>query len=161
MKVMDWLPIAISCVALLVSILSTVLAWTARSKANNMRAEALRLSHGQAEIVLRNQVSASRHRVEDFMARNLDHLGADDTTRTTVLRSISKSLAEGYLSALDVACQTYLDEKIDQERFQRAFQREIRQAVQDEAHKEFLAGHAYNALTKVYEAWENPEKGKK
>jgi hypothetical protein len=66
---------------------------------------------------------------------------------------------EGYINALDAACQFYIDGKIDKVRFKKAYQAEIRDAVREPSHEEyFRTGHRFHALMKLFEEWENPEK---
>lgn len=157
-----------------ISLLSLVVAFVAlqRSSRDSARTveidgEQLKLTHGQLEIDLRKMITEARHRTEDFFSKNADFLalpaadlGAEDKSRRERLLVTTHSMVEGYLSALDSACGKYIDGKIDKTRFKKDYQREIRQVVQNKDHEEyFKTGHAYNALMRVYDEWENPEKG--
>lgn len=138
----------------------------ASSTANAIAAENLKLMHAQVEIDLRNQINESRRNVEefyrandDFLARDVASLTEDERKKRERLKTAAGSLIEGYVSALDAACQKYIDGKIDKIRFKKGYQREVRQAVQDDSHRDFFkVGHGYNALIRVYEEWENPER---
>lgn len=140
----------------------------ARVLGNDISAKQLKLDHAQLEITLQSTIVSSRNRVEDFFgthAPELSELKAKakptkaDTARLEQLRLQSNAAIEGYLNSLDGACQKYNDGKVDKVRFKKAYQREIRQAVQNEVHRDFFhTGHAFHALMRVYEEWENPEK---
>lgn len=157
---------AIAALALIVSIVALVKSSSASTAANDIAKENLKLTHAQVEIDLRTQVTESRRNVEDFFERHGDFLAANpdtldeqDKDRRKRLSIAGNSAVEGYLSALDGACQKYIDGKIDKVRFQKDYQREIRQAIEDEAHRDFFhVGHGFHALMRVYEEWENPEK---
>ena len=158
----------ISVLSLVVSFFALQRSSRDSAKSNEISGHSLRTAHGQIEIDLRKMINDSKHRVEDLFSKNgdflalpKDSLSPEESARRERIVTQVKSAIEGYLSALDSACGKYLDrDKIDNTRFKKDYKREVRQAVQDKAHKEFLEiGHAYNALTKVYEEWENPENG--
>lgn len=156
----------LALISLVIAVIALAMSASASSAANAIAKENLSLVHGQLEIELRNQITDSRRYVEDFFKEHMDFLAKsvsalteDEKKKRERLKTSANSAIEGYLSALDGACQKYIDSKIDKVRFKKAYQREIRQAVQDEGHKEFFPpGHAHNALMRVYEEWENPER---
>ena len=169
MSTTDTIAIVAVCVAggsFLLAILALVLSALASSKANTISGEQLKLSHAQVEINVRNQIIDSRRYTEqfyqdnaDFLAKDPKKLTDDEKKKRERLAVAANSAIEGYISALDDACQKHLDGKLDKVRFRKGYQREIRQAVQNEAHEDFFkTGHAFHALIKVYEEWENPEK---
>jgi hypothetical protein len=158
--------LALSATSLGVSVIAILKSSSASSAANTIAAENLKLMHAQVEIDLRNQINESRRSVEefyesngDFLARAIGSLTEEEQRKRERLKSSAASLIEGYVSALDTACQKYIDGKIDKIRFKKGYQREVRQAVQDESHKDFFrVGHGYHALIRVYDEWENPER---
>jgi hypothetical protein len=159
------LTLALSGISIVVSLIALFKSSTASSRANEISAEQLKLNHAQVEIDLRNQISESKRQVRelveqhaDFLARPIASLTQEEIQRRDRIKVISNQAIEEQLSTLDSACQKYIDEKIDKERFKKSYQREIRQIVQDDTHAEFFrTGHAYNALMRVYNSWENPE----
>lgn len=154
------LTLVIAAISLIVAALAYVRSSSASEQANNIASENLKLQHAQVENDLEAKITASRNRMEDFIAANGDSLELTDSDpkKRRRLELLGKSVIEGYLNSLDEACQRYNDEKIDTVRFKKARQVEIRNAVQSEAHKDFLKPGAYNALRGVFEEWENPEK---
>jgi hypothetical protein len=160
--------LVVSIAALIVSIVAVRRLSRENREANTLRSEHLKLQHTMAEVALRNQIVEARRELAEFFSEHQDflrrmkdapNLSAEDKGRRAALVAASDELIERSLNALDAACQSYLDDKIDKIRFKKAYQRDIRQAVQNEVHRQsFQPGHAYNALMRVYEEWENPEK---
>jgi len=160
--------ILLSVAALIVSIVAIVRLSSENRTANQIRNEHLKLRKATVEIDIRNQINEARHNVaeffnehHDFLARtkNANGLSQEEQARRARLETASKEVIEGYLSALDASCQAYIDEKIDTVRFKKSYQRDIRQAVESEVHREFLGpGHAFHALMRVHDEWENPER---
>lgn len=167
MTTYEAISLVIACLSFVVAYLAFNKSSAASEQANSIAAQQLTLAHAQVEIDLRATITESRRNTEafynehgDFLARDKATLSADETKKRERLVTAARSAIEGYLSALDEACQKYIDKKIDKKRFKKSYQREIRQAIQAEGHKDFFSpGHAYNALWRVYEEWENPEKG--
>jgi len=160
----------LTCVTIIVSIIAIVVAGKARSAANKFRGDTLKLSQAQVEMGIRSQVNEAKHRIEDFLLTHGDFLAKTEKGGTKItktekeradrLKLIGNGRVEGHLNALDEACQKYNDDKVDKVRFQKAWQTEIRQAVKEKSHNEFLQpGHTYHALMGVYDEWENKEKG--
>lgn len=153
-------------ISLVIAIVAILVAGHANKKTEELGRDQLKLNHASVEMDLANQIAASKHRVEDFAAehgdfldREVTSLTSDEKKRRTRLTESCNAKVEGYLNALDAACQKYIDGKIDKARFQKSWQREFRQAVQNPVHQDFFpTGHAYNALMSVYDEWENPEK---
>lgn len=159
--------LVISVCALILSAVAVYKSSKQGDRSNDIGTQSLALSHATIELELRNHVNNAQLRVQDFTAEHAEFLGRDKATlsgpekkRRETLEKIGESNLEGYLNALDETCQKYLDSKVDRARFKKSFQRDIRQAVHDEVHKDYLMapGHAFTALMKVYEEWENPEK---
>lgn len=169
MTTVEIITVGLTCLAIVVSVAAIIVAWSARSTANTIRGENLKLSQAQVEMNMRSQVNEARHRVEDFFEIHGDFLAMvkkggskvtkADKERTERLKVGGESRVERYLGALDETCQKYNDGKVDVVRFKKAWQNIIRQAVKDDAHNDFLQpGHTLHALMGVYEKWENPEK---
>ena len=165
---LDQVSIGIAAASFVVALVAMVKSSSASAQANKLAEEHLKLVHAQVEIEMRNQIIDSQHHVEnfyrdhqDFLAKDKATLSAEEKGKRERLVITANSAIEGYLNALDTACQKSLDGKIDRTRFKKSYQREIRQAVQADAHRDFFkTGHAFNALMRVYDDWENPEKSK-
>lgn len=162
----EQLTLAISSASLLVSIFALIRSSSHAAKANALSGENLKLSHASVEIGLQKTIEDAKKRVADFfikhgalLSKKESELSSDEKAERQRVVQASEQAIEGYLTVLDAACRKYREGKIDKAWFQKEFKREVRQAVQDEAHEDyFKTGHAFNALIKVYEEWENPEK---
>lgn len=156
----------ISGIALVVAGLALFQSRSATTKAQETADSQLRLSQGQIETTIENQLLSCRTSQGDFLTEHGDFLdqdpeklGPDELRRRERLKKKAESLAEGYLSALNSACQKYWDVKVDTERFRLAYQREIRQVFENEGYKPLLSGrNPYHALCKFYDKYESSEK---
>jgi len=70
-----------------------------------------------------------------------------------------KEAIERLLTAYNLGCGMYLDAKLDRQRFQRQYQREIENVFIDDFYKEVLQNRAeYPALYEVHEMWIRTER---
>lgn len=168
MTTMEIVTAVISTGSLVVAIIALSRSTSANKAASEISREQLRLGHATVEMDLAGHIRDSKHRTEDVYATYGDFLESlpsqvPDSARATYdrVKRLSKAANEGYLNALDNACQKFFDNKVDRVRFVKSWQREMRQTVQDEAYKEyFVAGHAFHALMRFYDEHENPERAK-
>lgn len=167
MTLYELISTSISLISLVIAIIAILRTSKDAAHSTAVSGHGLKVTQGQAEVELRNMITDSRTRVEDFYAANAEFLDRDiaslseeEKKKRNHLKTYAKTAVEGYLSALDTACGKYLDPgKSDKIRFKKDYQREVRQTVQSEAYASyFRTGHAFNALMTVYEEWENPEK---
>ncbi|MCF6692533.1 hypothetical protein [Raoultella terrigena] len=68
--------------------------------------------------------------------------------------------AQSVLNAYEIACQRFLDEKLDKERFKKTYAARLKKLCSGEAYKPFISSGDFNysALEKVNKQLNNPEK---
>lgn len=110
-------------------------------------------SQVSSELLIQQLISNSRKDVHDFsftLSGNDNNIG----------KKLLDALLEQELNVYDVACASYLDNKIDRKRFKKTYSTEIQNLFeQSDGVGEILQKSGrYNALKKVYEEWFNLEK---
>lgn len=164
---MEELGVIISFLALIVAAISLGVSFFFRNRNSQdtrrsleQSDKALRYSAGNFETGVRAYISTTRDRMTEalwkFQERKEDFPNAD----LTKYKGLLYGYIEDYLNAYDRACMLYLDGKIDQVRFQKEYQREIRRAVEDIHDREhfFPANRVkFEALQKVYAQFESKE----
>jgi hypothetical protein len=127
----------------------------------------LRLQQAGVEHDIEKQVREARDRVEEFYLEHAaflkireDELPDEETKeKHRALRRVAEHRVEGYLNALNSACQKYLDDKVDRDAFAKDWRDNIRDAVRSPAHTTFLGlGHRFHCLQQVYEEFEKPSR---
>jgi len=161
---------AVSIVSVIVSIVSIVFAVKANTRANylseksNDVGEAGNLS-AQASLHLeyRRAIQQVRQRSEAVMlavaAMQAGSHGDLPASYLSAAANVVQAIDEDLRNIYEEACGAYLDNKVDKVRFQKAFRTEIRQIVEDEAHKEhFSDTHCvHRAMLNVYKEWNHSE----
>ena len=68
--------------------------------------------------------------------------------------------AQSVLNAYEIACQRFLDDKLDKERFKKTYAARLKKLCSSEAYKPFISSGDFNysALEKVNKQLNNPEK---
>jgi siroheme synthase (precorrin-2 oxidase/ferrochelatase) len=115
-----------------------------------------RLVKGQIEMQIRERISNARARYEDFILQYASDLANE------LVGSILRSTKEEFSNAYEEACQKYLDNKVDRDRFKKSYSNEIRSIVENNAFKQLYVPPQtqFKATFKVYEEWFDSEKKK-
>jgi cbb3-type cytochrome oxidase subunit 3 len=148
-----------------------------KSKAANATADtaqktadqAFKNSQGDSEILIHTSLSdALRRQDEAFvklieMQLNYPREKPDDEEHFAVkaYATLSESTVQGYLNAFDIACQRYLDGKLDKKRFKKTYGARIKELFSEEkGYKKFLldiSSTKYHALHTVNNQFHNLE----
>lgn len=164
--------LSIAGVALVISILSyrratqsDKVSAEAVQKAENLAQQANALAMGNVELYMNERITHTKERVSDISLQMSPLLAKSSLTddeenvKETFIHNFNLAI-ENNINAYEEACTKYLDGKVDRERFRRNYRREVRQLVEDTAHKNYFDGvtSPYKAILKVYDEWENQEK---
>ena len=103
------------------------------------------ISQGNIELQIREMISSAKYR---FLEQG---------TRSPQLFD---ALNEDILNAYDEACAKYIDRKVDQKRFEKMYQHEIENLVEDPVYAEKfkMPASRYDAILKVYNKWFHKER---
>ena len=171
----------VAAISAIVSIVSVVITAWLSSKANELANRALQIDHGTAEVELQRLIAEAKREMFDLLLAKIQrgngdsaNLDSKETQKENQKENPQKSsildidtvaqnfVLESLLNAYEVACMKYIDNKIDQDRFKKTYQVEIRRLFEDETTKDRAAGpqSKYWAIKKVHDEWENPERAK-
>jgi len=162
------LPIVISVLSLLLSIVAFCYSFKATKKASAIANDNLNIQYGMIELEVRKAIENATNNINNFAVLMMP-LGSkeakgtitDEEKHTLVgYMKILKSHIQTMLNNYESACAKYLDCKIDKSRFKKEYKDEIRNLFEDKNSKEYLTPPAskYKAIIKVYDEWENLEK---
>lgn len=104
---------------------------------------------GNLETQLRNSIfSASKYITE--LALELEK-----NPDSKILLKALLMAEENYRNVYEDACSKYIDGKVNKKRFRNMYQKEIKQLVEDNPHKEFYASvqSPYTCTISVYDEW--------
>lgn len=75
-------------------------------------------------------------------------------------KGLSKFYTQSVLNAYEIACQRFLDKKLDGERFRKTYQTRLNKLCSSPAYNPIIndGSHSYSALKKVNDKFNNPEK---
>jgi len=141
----------------------------AATQADNARASATRandIATGQAETNLRQAISAARQQLE-AAGIALSSFGVEYPNPNALQKEHKKTLQlafnnsiENYLNSYEDACGKYIDGKIDQTRFRKIYNDEVRNLCEQEAYRNLMhpsdISH-YKAIWAVYRRWHDLE----
>lgn len=115
-----------------------------------------KLVQAQVEMQIRERITSARVRYEDLIINYNKELKAGDE----LIIKVYESTKEEFLNAYDEACQKYLDDKVDKERFKKAYFIEIQNIVKNDNFKSKFDTQStqYKATVKVYNEWFDLEK---
>lgn len=134
----ELLTILISCSSIAISIASLIM-----TKLNMSKIE--KISYGQAELAIRESISAAKNRLTDTMTV------IDDNKYKN---QIIEVYVEELLNAYEEACAKYIDRKIDKVRFKKMYFDELKNIVESKNFERyFMFGSKYEAIKKVYNEW--------
>lgn len=108
-----------------------------------------KLVQAQVEMQIRERITYARTRYEDLIINHNKELNDE------LIKMVYESTKEEFLNAYDEACQKYLDEKVDKERFKKSYFIEIQSIVKnvDFKQKYDTQSTPYKATVKVYNEW--------
>lgn len=145
MTVYEIITIAISSMALIISIISMVF-----SKINMNKTE--KIYYGQSELAISESITNAKNRVTDILAN-----ASEQNNQYT--NQCMKVAIEQLLNSYEEACAKYIDSKVDKKRFKKTYFDEIKNIVESvELNEYFKFGSKYDAIKMVYEEWFNLEK---
>ena len=163
-----------SAVISVLSLAATVyFAFRARSSSQAARKSEDRandIAIGQSGTSMRDSITNARQRIEDsslrvaglLQGRKPDKLIADEKRHLAIVEKARSSTIENLLNAYEDACGKYRDDKIDRERFKRAYIREIANLCDPKVASYAKYMHPsstsnFEAIWKVYEEWHRHE----
>jgi hypothetical protein len=134
--------IIISIVALIVSAITAIIA----IRSNIISKKSAQVS---SELLIQQLISGAKKDLQEFAY----------TIKKGDEKQLFLAYVEQELNVYDVACASYLDGKIDKERFKKTYISEIRNIFENkEMFKIANKNGRYYALKKVYDEWNNLEK---
>lgn len=148
-----------------------------KSKAANATADtaqktaeqAFKNSQGDSEILIHTSLSDALRRQDEAFVKLIEmrlqypRNPTDDAEHFAVEAyvTLSDSTVQGYLNAFDIACQRYLDGKLDKNRFKKTYGARIKELFSEEKqYKKFLrdiSSTKYHALHTVNTKFHNLE----
>lgn len=152
-------------ISIILSVLAIVVSILAYTRANSIATRANEIALGNIELYIRERITSTRERVNS-MALSMGTIlskqkkTSDDKRMLEIYEKAFNEAIEDNINAYEDACAKYLDNKVDQKRFEKLYKVEIRQLVQNVEYKKYFDGitSTYRCILKVYEQWENPEK---
>lgn len=159
--------IVFSGIAIVISIIALINTTIKSSNANLIAEKANNTSMAEIEMHLYDAISSSSRNVQDITLRiapvickDKKDIGEYDKDMALIYKSTLDAAIEDNINAYEAACQKYIDEKIDKERFKKTYKTDIRNLVQ---HKDYSDRYfnrnktVYHGILKVYDEWENLE----
>lgn len=141
----DWVYLAGVCVALISAFIATFSAWmTARRDLNSL---------GDSEIKIYELISKAVFESARFQIKLKEQ--ADNGSTEYKISNADNSLLDVYLEAVlnayDIACQRFLDKKLDEKRFAATYQKAIGKLFENPLYRKILDNRKlqYSALNKV------------
>jgi hypothetical protein len=145
----DVISIIVAVLALIVAILNYNKYKTLTIQYNAMVNTQTLTAQGALETQIRSAISEVTHDIVTLAVE------IERNPESKILQFAYSAIEESYRNAYEDACGKYLDGKIDKERFEKMFQREIRQLVEEEPHKKYYAElqTPYASTVAVYKQW--------
>lgn len=119
------------------------------TKYNDMVQVQTLTAQGALETQIRQVIMQTTHDVTAIAVQ------LADKPDNEMLQFAYKVAEESYRNAYEDACAKYIDNKIDQNRFEKMYKKEIRRLVEEEPHKQFYADlqTQYSSTANVYKKW--------
>lgn len=147
--------------SIVIASLSAVIAIAAFFLSRRANNRSIKLSEGQVEIQIRQQISNSRQALNNVTMQcpEEERLQQSPELKERYLK-LTLSAIEDLLNAYDESCGKYLDNKVDRDRFKKMYQTEIRKLFDNSDTKPYLdtVSSSFKSIRKVYDEWENYEK---
>lgn len=156
LKDVDILTLALSCLAILISIVDRIANNVNNKKTEAKAEQAILLSQGVIEIEIRNSITQARQRLDNFRLElenfKLDRPEAD----LTPYKKTFYSILEDFFNQYDRGCALFLDKKIDEKRFKQDYFQEIKNIVENGKYKKQYfnkKNKRYKSIMTVYKNW--------
>jgi lysyl-tRNA synthetase class I len=145
-------------VAIILGIVNLLWSRSLAHTQNALNKEQLKISEGQIELEMAEQLSNAKKYVDSYEALCFNYM--NDEEKKKAVNAKKEFVMEEYLNCLENLCQKYLDKKVDMERFQKSYCNEVRNLFgPNSIYKAKLDGDSspFKAIKKVYNRWENRE----
>ncbi|MCA6928670.1 MULTISPECIES: hypothetical protein [Pectobacteriaceae] len=167
LAIISFLALIVSGISILKSIASEKISQAANdlsASAKNTAEQAFKNSQGDSEILIHNSISEALKMQDECSIRLIEakekYNFAENQT-TEAYQKLLDSAIQGLLNAYDIACQRYLDQKLDQERFRKTYSKRINELFDSQKpYKVFIQDESstkYHALHKVNKEFNNLE----
>lgn len=145
----DILALIVAVLALIVAVMNYNKYKTLTIQYNSMVNVQTLTAQGALETQIRSAISEVTHDIVTLAVE------VEKNPESKMLQFAYSAAEESYRNAYEDACGKYLDGKIDKERFEKMYQREIRRLVEEEPHKDYYAGlqTPYASTAAVYKEW--------
>ncbi|EJH2658840.1 hypothetical protein NDG35_002020 [Salmonella enterica] len=157
--------LAVSIVALLLSIYTFIKSRKDVRIAQNNANEALKLQYGSIELQIRTGITSARNTINNmvpilspFLAKKKSgSLSEEEKYTITLLYKAYDSYVEDLLNQYDEACQKYIDGKVDKVTFREAYFSEIKNIISSQELSTYYSRSTskYKATLTVYDIWMN------
>lgn len=164
----------ISIGASVLSVLSLVLSFVAYRTSTKIAKDRTQIAQSQSltaqaqvELYMSERIASTRDKVHQYSLEVAEYAAIPEVLRSEkekilldVRQKAFDSSVESNLNAYDEACKKYYDGKVDQARFVKSYDREIRQLVEHPDFKDHYFGTTspYRAIQRFYEDRNNLEK---
>lgn len=151
----DIIAIAISLLALSISIWDRIANIKNNKKTDQKSEQAIKISQGATEIELRNSISSARSRLDDFALLLRNFKIEKPKENLSSHEKIFYSILEDYFNHYDRACRLYLEDKIDRKSFKNEYKAEIKNIVENKNYKRYFNPKKvrFKGVVKVYKKW--------
>lgn len=157
--------VVVSIIAFLATVVNIILYVYLTKQYNNMVNEQNKISQGQSETELRMMVMSARQEIMEASEKQAQFIVAfqgDENQKellADVYEKMLESAQEDLRNAYEEACSRYLDGKVDKVRFERMYEIEIRNLVEDKEQKKVFDSQSspYECIIKVYKKWNKHE----
>ncbi|HFE3442989.1 TPA: hypothetical protein ACF3I9_004456 [Klebsiella aerogenes] len=135
--------------------------------ANQIADKAFKNGQGDSEILIHTSISEALRRQDDALIKYIEakekYNNDEEHFAVLAYKLFCESAIQGHLNAFDIACQRYLDGKLDQARFRKTYRNRIAELFDDKKqYKAFLSDGSstkYHALHEVQRQFNNSESG--
>jgi hypothetical protein len=160
MSTYEEISVGLSVLALLISIVSSIVISYKSGKSNGIANNALsesekanRVSMGGIELTISDKIESSQDRLSSVIEKLIplssrnkrSELNEDESKLLAHYQRVLKSAMESNVNAYEEACTKYLDEKIDKDRFKKSYFKSIENLVKSDEYKDFLGASHFVA----------------
>ncbi|WLO87344.1 hypothetical protein IFU33_22795 (plasmid) [Pantoea agglomerans] len=123
--------------------------------------DAFRNVQGDSELAIHEAITTALNRMEDCSVKLATAKSQQNSDLTEINQTLLETAIQNLLNAYDIACQRYLDNKLDQKRFVQTYQRRLQELFdENKPYKTFIKDSSstkYHALHTVHARINNPE----
>jgi len=132
--------------------------------ARHYEANANRIAIGQSESMIYSNIATARCRIEEVSSeiaklsseKEISELNKHENRFLEILKKRQGSAIENYINVYEVACGSFLDNKIDTRRFRKTYADDIKNLCEKDAFKKQMQPEGtskYTTIWKVYHSW--------